>query len=315
MEAPKVFVSHASEDKQRFVLAFAERLRANGIDAWVDRWEMLPGDSLIDKLFEEGLKNASAVIVVLSVHSVEKPWVREELNAAAVARINKGTKLIPVVIDDCDVPEVLKSLLWEWIEDLTSYDDSFNRIVSAIFGTAVKPPLGQAPAHVMSAVATIGGLSKLDSFVLRTACEHVLATDLDHVETQAVFCKDGAWVVPESELRDSVQVLEEEQCIETAALLSSELPSFKITTYGFDQYIRAAMPDFGNVERAVIAALVNNKLQENNAIAGVVQQPRRIVDHVLELLATRGLIKRAELSGYVQHIFQVSPSLARSLQT
>ena len=55
---PKVFVSHASEDKERFVLAFAAKLRAQGVDAWVDRWEMLPGDSLVDKLFEEGLRNA-----------------------------------------------------------------------------------------------------------------------------------------------------------------------------------------------------------------------------------------------------------------
>jgi hypothetical protein len=33
---PKVFISHASEDKERFVLAFAERLRASGVDAWLD---------------------------------------------------------------------------------------------------------------------------------------------------------------------------------------------------------------------------------------------------------------------------------------
>lgn len=38
---PKVFISHASEDKVRFVLGFAEKLRAAGIDAWLDRWEML----------------------------------------------------------------------------------------------------------------------------------------------------------------------------------------------------------------------------------------------------------------------------------
>ena len=31
MEAPKVFVSHASEDKTRFVMPFAEQLRSNGI--------------------------------------------------------------------------------------------------------------------------------------------------------------------------------------------------------------------------------------------------------------------------------------------
>ena len=41
MTSIKVLVSHASEDKERFVLGFAERLRKNSIDAWVDTWEML----------------------------------------------------------------------------------------------------------------------------------------------------------------------------------------------------------------------------------------------------------------------------------
>lgn len=110
---PKVFISHASEDKDRFVLDFASRLRAQGIDAWLDRWEMLPGDSLVDKLFEKGLHSATAVVIVLSTNSVDKQWVREELNAAFVKHVEGGTKLIPVVLDDCRVPECLASTLWE----------------------------------------------------------------------------------------------------------------------------------------------------------------------------------------------------------
>lgn len=70
MSPPKVFVSHASEDKSRFVVDFARSLRENGVDAWLDQWEMKPGDSLVDKIFEEGLKDARAVIVVLSKSSV-----------------------------------------------------------------------------------------------------------------------------------------------------------------------------------------------------------------------------------------------------
>ena len=74
----KSFLSHASEDKGRFVIDFATKLRENGIDAWLDKWEMLPGDSLIDDL-EEGLKNADAIVIVLSNNSVNKPWVRKNL--------------------------------------------------------------------------------------------------------------------------------------------------------------------------------------------------------------------------------------------
>lgn len=41
LENPKVFVSHASEDKDGFVLGFATKLYFEGIAAWVDKWEML----------------------------------------------------------------------------------------------------------------------------------------------------------------------------------------------------------------------------------------------------------------------------------
>lgn len=72
-ENPKVFISHASEDKERFVMKFATKLRSVGIDAWIDKWEMLSGDSLVDKIFEDGIKEADSFIVVLSINSINKP--------------------------------------------------------------------------------------------------------------------------------------------------------------------------------------------------------------------------------------------------
>jgi hypothetical protein len=142
MTAPKVFVSHASEDKARFVVDFARRLRENGVNAWLDQREMKPGDSLVDKIFEEGLKEARAVVIVLSATSVQKPWVREELNASVVNRVTRGTKLIPVIIDDCDVPEALRSTVWQKVDDLNDYSASLQRILSVIFDVTDKPALG-----------------------------------------------------------------------------------------------------------------------------------------------------------------------------
>ena len=55
-ESPKVFVNYGSEDKARFVRDFCARLRNNGVDAWYDRWEITLGDSLIQKIFEEGIR-------------------------------------------------------------------------------------------------------------------------------------------------------------------------------------------------------------------------------------------------------------------
>ncbi len=50
---PKVFLSHASEDKERFVLDFARKLRESGVDVWLDRWEMLPGVKGREKMYQK----------------------------------------------------------------------------------------------------------------------------------------------------------------------------------------------------------------------------------------------------------------------
>jgi hypothetical protein len=74
---PKVFISHAGKDKERFVRSFARELRANGIVAWFNEWEIMPSDSLVGKLLGEGIGPSDAVVAVLSRHSVQSAWVRE----------------------------------------------------------------------------------------------------------------------------------------------------------------------------------------------------------------------------------------------
>lgn len=87
VSVPTAFISHATEDKADFVLPFATALRKNGIEAWVDEWEIRAGDSLVQRIFEEGIRNADVIVVVLSKISTSKKWVREELDAALVKRI------------------------------------------------------------------------------------------------------------------------------------------------------------------------------------------------------------------------------------
>ncbi|HEX7961135.1 MAG TPA: toll/interleukin-1 receptor domain-containing protein, partial [Terriglobales bacterium] len=254
---PKVFISHASEDKERFVLAFAERLRASGVDAWLDRWEMLPGDSLVDKIFEEGLRHAAAVVVVLSRHSVVKPWVREELNAAFVKRVNAGSKLIPVVLDDCEVPEALASTVWERISDLSAYDESFNRILAAVTGARDKPKLGALPGYITSPVHDIGGLARIDNLVLRAACELAMNHGHEHIDGVEIRNSAGLSEVPEQELADSLDVLEQDRIVAVSRHLGPGLPHFRITTYGFQQYARAYVENYDNLVKDVALSVVN----------------------------------------------------------
>ncbi len=189
---PKVFISHASEDKV-FAQDLATKLRAKGVDAWLDIWEILPGDSLIDKIFEEGLKDASAIIVILSKSSVDKPWVREELNAATVKRINGVSKLIPVILDNCDVPEALHSTVWVPINDMTVYDAELELVVRAIFEFRDKPAIGASPAYISTGVDVIPGLTQVDSLVFKLSGEEALKKGTGMAYEERLFEKTRAY--------------------------------------------------------------------------------------------------------------------------
>lgn len=310
---PKVFVSHASEDKDRFVLKFAEQLRKNGIDAWLDKWEMLPGDSLVDKIFEEGIKDAKAVIIVLSKFSVEKPWVKEELNAAFVKRINNGSKLIPVIIDECEIPEVLKSTLWERINDLSSYAANLDRIIAAIFGVTDKPPLGSPPAYTRSFIQQIGGLNNLDSLVLRLSCDEHFKTGDSFINPAKIFLQNDKLIVPEGELKDSLEILDDQGYIKLLRTLGGGLFSYRITTYGFEAYAKAVIPNYEQKITAIVSAIVNENLHGNFAIQEKLNESLVLVNHVLNVLENNGHITLSKSLGGPIHIFKISPLLKRAL--
>ena len=184
-----VFICHASEDKERFVVSFATRLRKQGVDAWLDKWEMLPGDSLVERVFNDGLQNATAIVVVLSKVSVTKPWVREELSYAFMKRLNSAgsVRIIPVIINvGVEVPGPLAATLYETIQDLEQYDDAFERILASITGASVRPPLGSTPIFLQPSGRRIGNMDPGDETVIRTICEMVLTEGRFTVVAEAV---------------------------------------------------------------------------------------------------------------------------------
>ena len=313
---PKVFISHASEDKARFVLDFAIRLRGQGVDAWVDTWEILPGDSLVKRIFDEGIGQAQAVIVVLSMQSVEKPWVRDEMETAVIKRINERIRLIPVVLDDCNVPEALIAIKWIRIRDLNHYEAELTQVVDAIFEHRSKPPLGEPPAYTQTAVNRIPGLNATDSLILRLACEEAVRSGHRFISTGQLWNLTEPLGMSKSQVDESLRVLDEMHLIEGHKLQGDgrlRIPAFRISVVGFDLYAQTYVSDYNKLLTGVIAQVVNNGQVSSLKIAQDLDQPRRLVEHVLELLETRRLVTLARTTSFGVRIMTFSPQLARML--
>ena len=108
---PRVFVCHNRGDKSTAERIAKEIIRA-GHEAFFDKWDIRPGDSLIEKI-SEGISGSSYLLVLLSKNSVKSNWVRKELEIALARQIkDKHIKVIPCLLEDCDIPVFLEPIAY-----------------------------------------------------------------------------------------------------------------------------------------------------------------------------------------------------------
>ena len=125
----KVFISYASEDKD-FVLRLAKDLEKNGITIWLDDWEILPGDSIIEKI-ENALKEHTFFLPVLSSNFNVKAFPLKELRAAIMKQASNHSKyIIPVLKEKCEIPMLISDIAYANLSN--DYDLGLKKIILSI---------------------------------------------------------------------------------------------------------------------------------------------------------------------------------------
>lgn len=104
--SPKIFISYASEDVAHAQQLY-QRLKAKGFRPWLDRKNLLPGQTWRREI-AKSIKDADFVLVCLSRLSLAKRGyfqteVKLVIETAAEMPFG-GVYLIPVKLDDCEVP-------------------------------------------------------------------------------------------------------------------------------------------------------------------------------------------------------------------
>jgi hypothetical protein len=89
------FISHASEDKDRFVRPLAHALTALGATIWYDEFSLKLGDSLSASI-DRGLANSRFGIVIVSPAFMSKPWPKRELQGLVACEIDGRSAILPV---------------------------------------------------------------------------------------------------------------------------------------------------------------------------------------------------------------------------
>lgn len=109
--SPRIFICHAREDSD-IAIAQHNKLKDYGYSPWIDKIHILPGQDW-DLSIRNAIDQSEFMIIILSKNStIKRGYVQKEFKLAVdyVKQIPEGEiYLIPVKIDDCEVPKQFAS--------------------------------------------------------------------------------------------------------------------------------------------------------------------------------------------------------------
>jgi hypothetical protein len=169
----RVFISHSRINKRR-ALRIASAVLNLGVQVWYDEWDILVGHNLADQIYA-GIASSDYVLILLTRASVRSQWVKEELDFAKTQEIERrGTILVPLLCEDCEIPPALRSKVYA---DFRSSFDSGVRQLTSLFRSGLK---------------TLGlqALRSIESDIIMPLHCHKMITEL-FGETQARYSLEG----------------------------------------------------------------------------------------------------------------------------
>jgi len=142
-----VFLSHDSRDKAA-VEAIANRLRDSGVEPFLDKWHLIPGEKWQPAL-EKALEASKTVAVFIGPSGIS-PWHHEEMRAAlfTAVRTRDEYRVIPVLLPGADEKAFtgfLQQRTWVDFRSGLDKEEPFQRLLTGVKGVARASESGTLP--------------------------------------------------------------------------------------------------------------------------------------------------------------------------
>ncbi|MCF8054795.1 MAG: toll/interleukin-1 receptor domain-containing protein [Deltaproteobacteria bacterium] len=129
-----VFISYSHMDKDK-VQGIVSKIKDAGHNVWIDETKLSVSDTISTDI-KNNIQRVDFVIVFLSLNSVGSVWVKQEIYESLLFELkNKKSKLIPCLIDECELPTAfIKSKKFNRIYENFVLDEkkSINKILSTL---------------------------------------------------------------------------------------------------------------------------------------------------------------------------------------
>lgn len=127
-----VFISHSSKDK-KFVLRLASDLMKNGINVWVDEWNLSLGESFTESI-NKAIEESRFIFIIMSPEYFGSAWTTQEWSIAMYKELKENSiKIIPIYLRDCEIPQILLTKRWADFRQEKNYQVSFEELLRQIF--------------------------------------------------------------------------------------------------------------------------------------------------------------------------------------
>jgi TIR domain/Domain of unknown function (DUF5753) len=136
---PREVAVHPALKDAFFLLRFA------GLDVFLDRWEVVGGSRLSQRL-QQGLASADVVVLVVSAAAMGKQWWQEEFAAAMAGIVAGHQRLVPVLLDEVALPPFVAGRVYvdfRYVDAPAAYQARFAELGRAVRGL----PAGDRPAR------------------------------------------------------------------------------------------------------------------------------------------------------------------------
>src|SRR5215471_15684211 len=158
MSAPKVFISYSHDSPQHkdWVRSLATALRAKGVDAVLDQWDLSPGQDMA-AFMAGGIRDADRVLLICTGPYVTKAeagaggvgYERLVVTGEVVAAIDT-IKFIPIVRNNASarkVPDFLGPRMYIDFSEDAQHPAKLEELMREIHQApaVVRPPLGDNP--------------------------------------------------------------------------------------------------------------------------------------------------------------------------
>lgn len=130
---------------------------AAGIDTFYDEWSIPAGESIRQRI-DEGLAGCTHFIALLTEVSIDRPWVKLEIDAAFGRKLAGTTKFLPVRYH-LPVHLLSPTLATLQAPELGNIVEGTKALVALIYGVSSKPALGERPSFTMPPKVQPTGLS------------------------------------------------------------------------------------------------------------------------------------------------------------